>query len=312
MSMDNDGRGDQYEKHHKPVDPDKSAHRVSDWKDIDTYAKLPDRMVTEYEAQVRFDDGAAAIIKGRLGVILPKAEGERLEMVKKFGFTSREDMETRLLIPAVSMSLKNTATTMSAFESMGHRRAEFVELANEQISGGLYELEKYKVAQEYEAKNEETGKVEKKVREIYRMRVKFDQEGDPVHYGYAPLKGAGISVWFFEVVSFEYDSMTERMLQQKRLAAEHLARAKVGQQLAIVEAEKRVAEAKAQAELREAERLKIIAERDKAMAESDALREMILKEVEKAKAEKMLIEARAAARAAAEKADKELQREAGK
>lgn len=172
------------------------------------YVTLPEHIVMGYENEVSFNDGVSGTVRGYLVITMPETSGVRLDIVERFALKSREDMEERLLRPVVSTTLRNTASLMSSQENIDTQEVEFVKFVMDQFKDGVYDLEEYEAEQEYKVENEETGKVETKIRTVSSLRIKKDLDtGLPVRYE-TSFKDAGIQVVFFKVALIKYSSVS--------------------------------------------------------------------------------------------------------
>ena len=88
----------------------------------------------------RFNDGAKAIVKGSFRYLLPSDCESLIEVHKKF--QSQRGIEQSLINPVAQRAIFSTGPYMSAGESYSERRAEFVDLANDQIGSGIIKTDK--------------------------------------------------------------------------------------------------------------------------------------------------------------------------
>ena len=86
--------------------------------------------------EVRFNDAGRALVSGKMRFILPASDENLLNIHQQF--RSYDHMVEALVQPAVNEALLLSASLMTAEESYAGRRAEFAELARDQILNGVY------------------------------------------------------------------------------------------------------------------------------------------------------------------------------
>lgn len=239
---------------------------------------------TSPPVEVRFSDAGVAQISGNVRFDLPASEEGILNLHRKF--RSYEHVAESLVKPAVSEALILTASLMTAEESYSGRRAEYAQLAWDQVLNGVYltEWERTDVIDPV-TKERTTGRI---------VRIKLGADGKPVRKP-NPLHDYGVTISQFlldkdiayeegvlEQIKTQRDAMMKTVTaradatkaEQDRLTAEATGRAnvmkakyaaEVMKETAVVDAlrEKEVAETNAQRELEVAKLAKDAAEQTK-------------------------------------------------
>lgn len=118
--------------------------------------------------KVRFNDGGTASVAGNARFELPSSNHEAMLKIHK-AFRSYPHIARTLVQPAITEALILTANLMSAEESYSGRRAEFSQLAWDQVTNGIYLTE----WEDRETVDELTG--EKKSKRL--VHIKKDADG---------------------------------------------------------------------------------------------------------------------------------------
>jgi len=236
--------------------------------DIPTKRQAQDSAVSR-AVEVRFNDGGIARISGNARFELPLSAKDMIRIHSKF--RSYEHITRSLVKPAIAEALILTASLMSAEESYSGRRAEFSQLAWDQVLHGVYITE----SEEKEIVDPATGETKKK----RIVHIKYDTEGKPVRKPNALNEfNLRISQFFLDKdfgyeegvlhqISNQRDAMMKTVAakaeaekaQQDRLTAEAQGQAnvmlakyeaEVEKERAVVEAQKRKEVAETEAHLR--------------------------------------------------------------
>jgi len=221
--------------------------------------------------EVRFNDGSLAKISGTARIMLPATELEAMSLMTGKNFRSYEDLEHKLILPILRNSMRLTANLMTARESYAEKRADFIDLAWDQIQYGKY---KTKEVQEL---------VEDPLTGVKTMRavkiIMKDASGEPIREQ-NPLLSTGITLSNFEVKSFEYEKKVKAQIAQQQESFMAIATAKAKAQKADQDAKTRESEGKANLmevrykKLQEKEKAVIAAEQEKEVAELGAQRKL--------------------------------------
>lgn len=220
--------------------------------------------------EVRFSDSGVAAVSGNARFDLPTADEAVLKIHNKF--RSYDHVAESLVKPAIAEALILTASLMTSEESYSGRRAEYAQLAWDQVLNGVYMTEWHKT----EITDPITGeKVTSRV-----VRIKMGSDGQPLRKP-NPLREYGITISQFfldkdiayekgvlEQISAQRDAMMKTVTaradalkaEQDRLTEEAKGKAnvtraeyaaKVEKETAVVNAqrEKEVAETKAEQQL---------------------------------------------------------------
>jgi len=245
---------------------------VTEYKQAGTYSFTDEATQKQGEdsaispaVEVRFNDGGMARLSGNARFELPLDPTAMTRIHNKF--RSYDHITQSLVKPAIAEALILTASLMSAEESYSGRRAEFSQLAWDQVLNGVYITE----SEERETVDEITG--EKKNKRI--VHIKYDDEGKPVRKENSLAtfdirisqffldKDFGYEQGVLQQISNQRDAMMKTVAakaeaeksQQDRLTAEAQGQANVmtAKYEAEVEKERAVVEARKRKEVAETE-----------------------------------------------------------
>jgi regulator of protease activity HflC (stomatin/prohibitin superfamily) len=244
-------------------------------------ADQTDDSTTSPPVSVRFSDAGVAAISGNVRFDLPASEQGILNIHQKF--RSYEHVAESLIKPAVSEALILTASLMTAEESYSGRRAEYAQLAWDQVLNGVYltEWERTDVIDPV-TKERTTGRV---------VRIKRDADGNPLRKP-NPLKEYGITVSQFLLdkdIAYEEGVLEQIKTQRDAMMKTVTARAdatKAEQDRITAEAQGRANVMKAQYEAEVEKATAVVnAQREKEVAETNAARELEVAKLAKEAAE---------------------------
>ena len=216
--------------------------------DIITYPVYEDVNFEDYKLQVRFNDGSIAKVKGTVKFKLPSDEKSQKELHRDYA--NYTNVEHDLIVRNVEEALSNTATYMVAEDSYAAGRAEFSDMAMQQLKEGIFKTNTKTV----DFVDTDGTKFKKK-----EIRVVYDEYGNPVIQKKSLLKHYNIEILQFVVNDFEYDDKINELIARKKDAEQNKvvaqANAEKAKQDAITAEEQgkaRIAEAKANAEVEKA------------------------------------------------------------
>jgi len=269
---------------------------------ITTYPVSEDIDFEDNNLKVRFNDGSIAGVKGTVKFKLPTNPEQQKELHRDYA--NYQNVARDLIVRNVAEALANTATYMVAEDSYAAGRAEFSDMAMQQLKEGIFKTSTKTV----EVVDTDGTKFKKK-----EIRVVYDENGNPVIQKKSLLKHYGIEILQFVVNDFEYDDKINELIARKKDAEQNKvvaqANAEKAKQDAITAEEQgkaRIAEAKANAEVQkatevtEAEKRSEIA-RIKAEQEKEVAR--LASEQAKFEAEKIKAQGEAEAYAAKKKVE---------
>ncbi len=240
-----------------------------------------ERSLVSTPVQVQFSDAGIAGVAGTARFDLPASDEAVLLIHKKF--RSYEHLAENLIKPTINEALILTASLMTAEESYSGRRAEFAQLAQDQVLNGVY-LTEWRSVDKVDPVTGE--KVTHRV-----VQVKRDKDGKPVRKP-NPLQDYGISISQLVLDrTFEYEEgvleqiKTQRDAMMKTVTARAEAQ-KAEQDAITIEAKGKasVMQAKYTAEV-EKESAVVSAQREKEVAELAAQRQLEVAKLEKEAAE---------------------------
>jgi regulator of protease activity HflC (stomatin/prohibitin superfamily) len=232
--------------------------------------------------EVRFNDGSICHISGTCRVIFPSSSKEAIDLIVKSGYTTPDEVMTKLVLPTLRNSLSMSANLMSARQSYSEKRPDFITWSYDQIQKGMF------------ATSEEWQKVDdpitgEKVSRYVKV-IKRDKDGLPQHM-FNPLAGTGIRLSNFEVKKFEYSPEVAAQIgkQQEAIMSVETARAEAQKAEQNKLTEKAKGEANAiQAQWEEETkkaRAVVMAKQKKEVAEIDAAQKLKVAELDKQSAE---------------------------
>jgi hypothetical protein len=231
--------------------------------------------------EVRFSDAGVAHISGNVRFDLPAIEERLLNIHEKF--RSYDNVTESLIKPAVAEALILTASLMTAEESYSGRRAEYAQLAWDQVLNGVYLTEWERVTV--------TDPITGEITTARAVRIKRDEDGNPLRKP-NPLQEYTISISQFLLdkdIAYEKGVLDQISTQRDAMMKTVTARAeaqKAEQDRITAEATGRanVMKAKYEAEVMKVTAV-VNAEQDKAVAETNANRDLEVAKLARAAAE---------------------------
>lgn len=172
--------------------------------------------------EVRFNDGATARVTGNVRVDLP-ADPDKLVDIHKH-FRSYDALIKDTVKQVVAEATILTASLMTAEESYTTKRAEFSQLAYDQLLNGVYLTE----AEPITVKDPKSG--ETVVKQM--VRIQRDAKGVPERKE-SVLAKYGIKVGQFVVKEIDYESTVAGQIQSKQQALMQVVAAKANAEKAI-------------------------------------------------------------------------------
>lgn len=258
-----------------------TTYQVSDVYDFNT---------KEERLKVRFGDASTADISGQIKYRLPSSADAVLRI--HTDFRSAQAIHNDLVKQVVASVLKQSSTYFRAEEVYSTRRADFVDLINDQIRNGIYATT---YREEWVQDTEE--ETNKRVL-IKRVETQIDKEGKPIISEVSSFKNYGIELVQLVINDIDFDDATEKLIasrkdsEQKRVVAR--AEAETAKQNAITAQE----QGKADVAKAEAEAL-VLAKKEVVEAEKNT--KVAMQKALQAEEEKKAIIARGEANAAAAK-----------
>jgi hypothetical protein len=254
---------------------------VFEYKKADTYffSKHKDEGgEIDRSVPVRFNDGATAQITGNVRFELPTSDKNILEIHGKF--RGYEALVFEGVQQVVSEAVILTAALMTAEESYTTRRADFAELAWDQVANGVYITERY----DEQTKDPRTGEITVKT----RVKIRKDADNNPVRKA-NPLKEFNIRLFQFVIKDIDYEKKVEEQIAAKRESLMDVVKAKANAEKAIQDrktaeevGKKNVAVAEYEAEVLKkravvnAEKVKEVAKLEKEAAKEEKQKQIYL------------------------------------
>lgn len=212
---------------------------------IYTYPVSEDFDFEDAGLTVRFNDGSVAAVKGTVKFKLSLKPEIQKELHRDYAtFTN---VMTDLIQKNVQEALSNTATLMKAEDSYSSRRAEFSNVAKQQLEQGIFQTKSEIV----DSVDEKGTKFKEKL-----IEVVYDRDGNPVIQKPSLLKHYDIEILQFVVNDFEYDAKVKELIDKKKeaeqikvVAVANAEKAKQNALTAEAEGSAKIAQAKAEAEV---------------------------------------------------------------
>lgn len=194
---------------------------------------------------VRFNDGSVASVKGTVKFRLSLKPEIQKELHRDYA--SFKNVLVDLIQKNVQESLSNTATLMKAEDSYSSRRAEFSNVAKQQLEQGIFQTK----TEIIDSIDDSGTKFKEKLIEIV-----YDKEGNPVIQKPSLLKKYEIEILQFVVNDFGYDAKVQELIDKKKeaeqvkvVAVATAEKAKQNALTAAAEGSAKIAQAKAEAEV---------------------------------------------------------------
>lgn len=166
--------------------------------------------------KVRFNDGGTAEVSGMIKFRLPSDPEKQLKLHSDF--KNYRAIKHDLMRQVVAEALMQTAPLMKAEDSYSTRRSEFTDLAEDQVTDGIFET----VSKEFRDKDVEGNEfIEKEV------NIKIDEKtGQRVVRKVSPLKQYGIEVIQFVIKDIDFDQTIDALIAKKKEAEQQKVVAK--------------------------------------------------------------------------------------
>jgi len=189
----------------------------------DESSKKPSRNV-DTSVRVTFNDGGWGFMSNHLKFQMPVTREKRIELHRHFGEGGEAAIREAIGHHLINC-LKNTGPLMSGSEHQSQRKAEFYQVVSDQLSTGLYSMERVKQKIDRSDKTDGFGD-EQDVQ--YITRIKRDATGRPVLAATSPLSEYGITVVQYNQTDTIYDADTVSQINAKRNSYQLAEEAKAG------------------------------------------------------------------------------------
>lgn len=236
-----------------------TTYKISDIYDF----TAPDEQIS-----VRFNDAALAKISGQIKYRLPAGEEQILRIHREF--RSDEAVHAQMIRQMVSNALKQSATFFRAEDVYSTRRADFIDLVNDQIREGIY-------ATTYTEEYKKDELDETKMNLVKRVEARKGQDGKPVINEESSFHIYGVELIQLSIGDPDFDDKTDALIakrkeaeQERVVAKANAERAKQDAITAMEQGKANIATAEASA-LVEAKKAVVEAEKNTRVAEQLAL-----------------------------------------
>lgn len=157
--------------------------------------------------KVRFNDGGTAEISGMIKFRLPSDPEKRLKLHQDF--KNFEAIKHDLMRQVVTEALMQTAPLMRAEDSYSTRRSEFTDIAEDQITLGIFET----ISKEFKEKDADGNEFI-----VAEVNVKKDEKNQPLIRKVSPLQQYGIEVIQFVIKDIDFDQTIDSLIAKKKEA----------------------------------------------------------------------------------------------
>jgi regulator of protease activity HflC (stomatin/prohibitin superfamily) len=159
--------------------------------------------------EVQFSDGSKCKISGTCRVDLPSDPQQAIELVTKYGYTSQDNLENRLIVQVVRNGLIATANQMTAKESYSDKRLNFISDARDQIIHGIWKTK--------DLITKEIDPATKQEVTVIRKIPITDDKGIVIREP-NPLDGTGVKISQFVIKDFNYEEKVRNQIQDQQKA----------------------------------------------------------------------------------------------
>jgi hypothetical protein len=188
--------------------------------------KYPRRSSYEFQAPIRFNDGAQAKMYGSIQFEIP-TDSATLVMHSKYG--SAQTLQSQLVERVIDKSIYMSGPLMSSKESYAEKRNSLITYVEDQITHGTYQTRQHDVKT-----NDPITGVEKT---ITAVEIVADDKGMPKRQEDPVLTPFGIKTFNFTISELNYDATVEAQIRgQQQITMDvqtAIATAKKAEQQAI-------------------------------------------------------------------------------
>lgn len=171
--------------------------------------------------RVTFNDAGTANVGAYVRVALPTDTESRLRMHQDFA-GNPENIKSAIRAHLVNC-IKASGPIMSASENQASRKAEFNQIVEEQLAGGLYKMRRTEIELDDLTEIVDAGvdadgnKVtrEKKAK-VQATEIVLGDDGVPIIIQPSPLRHYGLSILQFSITETEYDQQTLTQFMAKK------------------------------------------------------------------------------------------------
>lgn len=174
--------------------------------------------------RVTFNDGGWGFMSNHLKFQMPVTREKRIALHRHFGEGGEKAIREAIGHHLINC-LKNTGPLMSGSEHQSQRKAEFYQVVSDQLSKGLYWMERVEQKTERIEKTEGFGDEHDTQ---YITRIKRGSDGQPIISAPSPLMEYGITVVQYNQTDTIYDPDTETQINAKRNSYQLAEEAKAG------------------------------------------------------------------------------------
>lgn len=174
--------------------------------------------------RVTFNDGGWGYMSNHLKFQMPVTREKRIALHRHFGDGGEKAIREAIGHHLINC-LKNTGPLMSGSEHQSQRKAEFFQVVSDQLSKGLYSMERVKQKLERGDRPDGLGD-DQDVQ--YITRIKRGPNGQAVLAATSPLSEYGITVVQYNQTDTVYDQDTESQINAKRNSYQLAEEAKAG------------------------------------------------------------------------------------
>jgi hypothetical protein len=187
--------------------------------------------------QVRFNDGAHAVISGSIAWEMPIDPQNLTALHVRYG--SHAAIQQQLIRTVIEKAVYMTGPLMSSKESYAEKRNELLRLMEDQVQHGVYRTETVQERQP----DPMTGQS----RVVNVVKLVLDREGQALRQETSPIQDFGLKTFNLSINEIRYDPEIEKQIQLQQQATMQVqlavAKAKEAEQETITVAKKGEADA---------------------------------------------------------------------
>lgn len=157
--------------------------------------------------KVRFNDGGTAEVSGMIKFRLPSDPVKRLALHRDF--KNFQAIKHDLMRQVVTEALMQTAPLMRAEDSYSTRRSEFTDIAEDQVTLGIFET----VSKEFKEKDADGNEFI-----VAEVNIKRDEKNQPLIRKESSLRQYGIEVVQFVIKDIDFDQTIDALISKKKEA----------------------------------------------------------------------------------------------
>jgi len=168
--------------------------------------KVVDKIIVDNSKKLRFNDGGHADLSGSVNWLMPMDCKSIVEIQKYFG--SPEGVIAKGVSKMVDSAVYMSGPLMSSTESSAERRAELVQIINDQAQNGVYVTTTETV--------QITDQITNEKKMVTIVKIAKDEKGLPKRQQGSILDEYGIKLQPVAIKGIDYDGVVEKQIAQRQ------------------------------------------------------------------------------------------------